>query len=110
MVNQIDLDNMSIQQLKSLQRNVEEAIKSYADRAKKQRAKARLEREAQKLGFTLEELINIDVQKPRSSVRPKYRNPDDETQTWSGRGRSPIWVREARTRGLEMNDLLIEDS
>ncbi len=28
----------------------------------------------------------------RGTVAPKYRNPADPTQTWSGRGRQPVWV------------------
>lgn len=27
-------------------------------------------------------------------VPPKYRNPADKTQTWTGRGRTPAWVAE----------------
>ncbi len=27
-------------------------------------------------------------------VAPKYRNPADKTQTWTGRGRMPVWAAE----------------
>ena len=30
--------------------------------------------------------------KVRNPAKPKYRNPDDESQTWTGRGRRPLWV------------------
>lgn len=30
----------------------------------------------------------------RSKVAPKYRNPANSEQTWTGRGRSPLWVRD----------------
>ena len=30
--------------------------------------------------------------KPRKPAKPKYRNPADESQTWTGRGRKPLWV------------------
>ena len=30
----------------------------------------------------------------RASPKPKYYNPKDKSQTWSGRGKKPIWVRE----------------
>lgn len=30
--------------------------------------------------------------KSNSPPRPKYHNPDNPSQTWSGRGRSPKWV------------------
>ena len=25
-------------------------------------------------------------------VKPKYRNPDKRTETWTGRGRMPLWM------------------
>ena len=27
-----------------------------------------------------------------SKVEPKYRNPDDASQTWTGRGKPPAWI------------------
>lgn len=30
--------------------------------------------------------------KRRNPARPKYRNPADPSQTWTGRGRKPHWV------------------
>lgn len=28
----------------------------------------------------------------KSTLPPKYRNPDDPTQTWTGRGKPPAWI------------------
>ncbi len=28
----------------------------------------------------------------RAKVKPVYRNPDNSSETWTGRGRSPKWV------------------
>lgn len=28
----------------------------------------------------------------RNPARPKYKNPSDGDQTWTGRGRKPLWV------------------
>ena len=36
----------------------------------------------------------------RAKVAPKYRNPSDANQTWTGRGRSPAWVQALRTLEL----------
>lgn len=27
-------------------------------------------------------------------AEPKYRNPADETQVWSGRGKAPLWIKD----------------
>lgn len=32
-------------------------------------------------------------------VPPKYRNPRDKEQIWSGRGRMPLWAAELRAAG-----------
>lgn len=39
---------------------------------------------------------------------PKYRDPADPSQTWSGRGRKPAWFAKAlRRRGITVEHLLI---
>lgn len=32
-------------------------------------------------------------------IPPKYRNPADKSQTWTGRGRAPAWVAELYEQG-----------
>ena len=32
-------------------------------------------------------------------VPPKYRNPADPNQTWTGRGKAPVWAQALRTAG-----------
>lgn len=41
------------------------------------------------------------------SLPPKYRNPDDPTQTWAGRGLKPRWLVAALAAGRTLDDLLI---
>ena len=36
---------------------------------------------------------------PRGKVAPKYKNPADSTQTWTGRGKSPVWVQALKNAG-----------
>ena len=40
-------------------------------------------------------------------VKPKYRNPDNPSQTWAGRGLKPRWYRQALAAGRKEKDLLI---
>jgi DNA-binding protein H-NS len=40
-------------------------------------------------------------------VKPKYRNPADPGQTWSGRGKRPRWFTAALGQGRKEKDLLI---
>jgi DNA-binding protein H-NS len=47
----------------------------------------------------------------KSSVAPKYRNPDNPEQTWSGRGKRPLWLTGAlKKRGVALDSFLIEGS
>jgi len=42
------------------------------------------------------------------SVAPKYRNPSSPSETWSGRGRQPLWFAKAiKRRGVTVESLLI---
>ena len=43
----------------------------------------------------------------RAKVAPKYRNPADPSQTWSGRGRQPRWFKAALRKGKTERSLLI---
>ena len=40
-------------------------------------------------------------------VKPKYANPKDGSQTWSGRGRQPLWVVAHLKKGGKIEDLSI---
>ena len=35
----------------------------------------------------------------RTKVEPKYRNPANAEQTWTGRGKMPLWVRDLAAAG-----------
>ncbi|HKE48730.1 MAG TPA: H-NS histone family protein [Rhodanobacteraceae bacterium] len=43
----------------------------------------------------------------RRKVKPKYRNPVDPSQTWTGRGKRPRWYSAALASGKKEKDLLI---
>jgi DNA-binding protein H-NS len=45
-----------------------------------------------------------------SSVAPKYRNPDNASETWAGRGLKPRWLTAAIKSGKKQDDFLIAGS
>ncbi len=45
----------------------------------------------------------------REGEGPRYVNPRNPAQTWSGRGRRPAWVTELTRSGVLLSDLEIED-
>jgi DNA-binding protein H-NS len=43
----------------------------------------------------------------RREVAPKYRNPDNHSQTWTSRGREPKWFTDQLSKGRTRDDMLI---
>jgi DNA-binding protein H-NS len=41
-------------------------------------------------------------------VKPKYRNPDKRSETWTGRGRMPLWMAALVKKGKKADDFLIK--
>ena len=41
---------------------------------------------------------------------PRYRNPQNSAETWSGRGTMPSWVEQALAAGAKLEDLEITDN
>ena len=94
----IDLNTLSVKELKQLQRDVEKAIASYEDRQKAD-ARAELEAKAKEMGFTLAELMGLEAKKTRAPAQAKYAHPENSSLTWSGRGRKPQWFIDALAAG-----------
>ncbi len=105
---EIDVDNMSLDDLRALKTRVDRAIASFDARRRKE-ALAAAERAARELGFNLSDLTGTGRGRRGASGAerpPKYINPQDATQTWSGRGRRPGWVVEHLEAGRNLEDLL----
>jgi DNA-binding protein H-NS len=44
---------------------------------------------------------------PRGAVAPKYRNPENTSETWAGRGLKPRWLVAALKGGKKVEDFAI---
>lgn len=102
----MDLNDLSLKELRDLQSQVVKAIATFEDRRKKE-ALAELEDKAKSLGFTLAELTGISAPRKKSASAAKYANPLNPGETWSGRGRKPRWFVEAIEAGKSAEDLAI---
>lgn len=60
-------------------------------------------------GYTFEDIFGGARKARRSTgtVAPKYRNPANAEQTWSGRGKRPRWFNDALKAGKKEKDLAI---
>jgi DNA-binding protein H-NS len=107
----IDLSNYNLGELKGLQFDVEKEIKNrQQDEVKK--AREQILAIAQDVGLPVEELLSAKSTKStksrksgQSNSAAQFRNPQDEGQTWTGRGRKPKWVLDALSNGKSMDDL-----
>ncbi|MFT7059093.1 MAG: DNA-binding protein H-NS [Pseudorhodobacter sp.] len=102
----IDLEALSLKELRDLQAHVTKAISSFEDRRKKL-ALSELEEKAKELGFSLSELTGAVKTRKRSPAVAKYANPADAAETWSGRGRKPRWFAAALSAGTTPEQLSI---
>ena len=102
----IDLNSLSLKELKDLQSQVAKAIAGYEDRRKKELL-AELDEIAKAKGFSLAELTGVSAGRKRSPSVAKYANPANAADTWSGRGRKPRWFSEALAKGKKPEDMAI---
>jgi DNA-binding protein H-NS len=102
----IDINVLSLKELKDIQTQVARAIASFEDRKKKE-AIAELEEIARSKGFSLAELTGATVVRKRAPASAKYANPADPADTWSGRGRKPRWFEAALKSGKQPDDMVI---
>ncbi len=103
----IDVSKLNEKELQKLKSDVEKALSSFAKK-KRDEARKAVEAAAKKHGFSLNDLVGGGrpaAKKPAAAA--KYRNPDDASQTWSGRGRQPAWFKAAIAKGVEPSKMEI---
>ena len=104
----VNLDTLSLRELKDLQARVAKSIATFEDRAKKA-ALVALEEKARELGYPLAELLKVSGGKVARSGggAAKYANPANPAETWTGRGRKPGWFTAALAAGKRPEDMAI---
>lgn len=103
----VDLAKLSEKDLAKLRSDIEKELKSR-EKTKIVEARKAAEDAAKKHGFSLNDLLGAkkaSAKKP--AAPPKYKNPADPSQTWSGRGRQPQWYKDAVKAGKSAKSLAI---
>lgn len=105
-----ELQHMSEDQLQSMIRNAQRMLEEK-QKGKRQEVIAEIRRLAASAGLevtiTTAEGGKVKSVRKGSRVEPKYRNPNDYDQTWSGRGVKPKWLKALVDQGRDQNDFRI---
>jgi DNA-binding protein H-NS len=105
----IDLQKMSYLELLELKGNIDRAIE-----CKKVAEKSSIKKKVRELiegaGFDVGDIVGGSSSKSLKGrkVAPKYRNPKNPEETWTGRGRQPKWLVAELGRGRSLNSFLIK--
>ena len=103
----VDISNLSVAELEKLKGSIDSAIANRRDGELLSLRQA-IDDMIEAAGFTLDEVLQVRTAKKRA-VKAKYSNPNNPSETWSGRGRKPIWVQEWIADGNDLNDCLIPE-
>lgn len=101
----IDLTSMSRTELLTLKADVDKALVLVAEKERSD-ALAAAEKAVAAYGFSLSDIASGvgNTRKNKNGIKtvsaPKYRNPHDENQTWTGKGRQPEWFKTAIANGI----------
>ncbi|SRR5260221_6356040 len=58
----------------------------------------------------IEQAVRAPGRRPYPRVLPKFRNPEEPTETWAGRGKQPRWLRKQLRSGKRIDDFRIRPS
>jgi DNA-binding protein H-NS len=103
----INLSDLTLPQLYQLEKDLGREI-SRRKVEDKQKTISDLQKLAAERGFSLSELLGADVSKrggKRGPAAVQYKNPANESQMWTGRGRKPQWVNDHLANGGKLEDL-----
>lgn len=115
-----DLENFSTKDLDMLIKEASKRVKVMSKRKPIAQVRKKLEAAAKAEGYTIAELFggaraaagSAGVARKStgkgSKVAPKYRNPANAQETWSGRGLPPRWMASLIKKGKKREDFLIK--
>lgn len=123
----VDINKLSLAELTALSAKLSKR-KERLEKGQLEKVRAKVMALLRKEGFTLQDLVGAGAAssrpaskgkaaaKPKAKAKagstgrkipPKYRNPNNPEQVWTGRGVSPNWVRELMAQGMTKEQMLI---
>lgn len=106
-----NVDKMSLKELVDLETKVQRAIANARDRERSV-LKEKMAELAKNHGFSVNELFGggrgaRGAAKGKSLGVAKYANPENKSDTWTGRGRKPNWLVERMKKGAKLAEFAI---
>jgi len=102
----LNIDRMSLKELQELEARVKKALVVARDREKGE-LKQQVESMLAEAGLSLSELYGERSAARGKTVAAKYVNPDNRSETWSGRGRRPLWLVAKLDKGASQDEFAI---
>ena len=102
------VDSLSLKELVDLENKVKKAIAAARDKERSE-LKRKMAELAENHGFSMNELFGSargvrGGAKGKSLGVARYANPDDRSDTWTGRGRKPNWLLDRLKKGGKLAD------
>ena len=122
----IDINALSAKELETLISQARKRKTTLAKRKPVAQVRRKVAQLAQNEGYTIEELFGTagsgtvaraprapraaatKARKTTGKVPPKYRNPANAEETWTGRGKQPRWLAAYTSAGRSVEEFLIE--
>ncbi len=119
----VKLDTLSSRELDALIKRASQRKKTLSKRKPLASVRKQITKLAQAEGYSLIELFGVRGPSARTAgarkgkgkgpktgikVAPKYRNPANPQETWSGRGKHPRWMAAQIAKGKKAEDFLIK--
>ncbi len=101
----INYDKMSVKELTDHIARAQKALAAAKDRERHE-VKQKIASMVENAGFSVNELFGGRGRGRSAAV--KYMNPDNRTETWTGRGRKPNWLVAKLNKGAKMADFVLK--
>ena len=128
------INGLSARELKNLIRTAQKQQELVSKRPALTKIRAQINKILRESGYSIAELYGVDAPEPaprgrkpgtkvakkvakkaaakgpkkgKGIVPPKYRNPANGAETWTGRGKPPRWMADYLAKGKKKEDFLI---
>lgn len=98
------IENYSFEELQNAKTVIESKMNSLRN-VEIKKAREELRAKAAQLGIEPEALLGTGSSS--SSIAAKYRDPDNNANTWTGRGKQPNWLKAKLQNGSTLDEFLI---